>query len=259
MPPLILLTAVFAGLMGSPKDVAAYTPPPHASIDLQYTGKLDYNAPVRVLNLDGFDTSAATVAALKARGVYPVCYINVGATEDWRPDIRQFPPAVVGNAYEGWEGENWLDIRNIAALSPIMTARLRMCKDKGFLGVDPDNLDSYQTDTGFPLTEEHQVAYLKWLTAQAHGMGLAIGLKNLPELAEELEPHFDWMLTESCFDQGWCEDTQVFRRAGKPVYIIEYTDQETDHAALCAYAKQHGLIALLKNRELNGEFRKTCD
>lgn len=61
MPPLILLTAVFAGLMGSLKDVAAYTPPPHASIDLQYTGKLDYNAPVRVLNLDGFDTSAATV------------------------------------------------------------------------------------------------------------------------------------------------------------------------------------------------------
>lgn len=257
MKRFFLLLAGVA-LLAKP-SLASYTAPPHASIDIQYTGELDYNAPVKILNLDGFDTSAKTVAALRERGVYPMCYINVGATEDWRPDIKSFPSEVIGNAYDGWDGEHWLDIRNIRALAPIMEARIKMCKEKGFLGIDPDNLDSYQTNTGFTITKEDQLTYLKWLAALAHKHGMAIGLKNAPNLAPELEPHFDWTLTESCFDQGWCEKTQVFRRAGKPVYIIEYTDNNTDHTQLCAYAKKHDLIALLKHRNLGGEFRKTCD
>lgn len=238
----------------------AYTPPPvGGSIDLQYTGKINPDVPVTVLNLDGFDTSAETVAALRARGVYPMCYINVGASENWRPDMASFPKEILGNAYDGWDGEHWLDIRRIDLLGPILAKRFEMCREKGFLGVDPDNLDSYQqSKTGFPITEEDQIKFLKWISKTARKQGLAIGLKNAPELVPQLVNDFDWVLTESCFDQQWCGELTPFRKAGKPVYMIEYTDNKTKAADMCVVAKRLGFTAVLKHRELD-QYRESCD
>lgn len=237
---------------------AAYTPPPAlASFDLQYTGKIDYDTPVKVLNLDGFDTPAETVVKLRQNGVYPICYINAGASEDWRPDMAAFPKEIIGKAYDGWAGENWLDIRRIDLLGPIMIKRLEMCAEKGFLGVDPDNLDSFQQDTGFTISREQQVAYLVWLAKEAHKHGLAIGLKNAPELRDALLPYYDWVLTESCFEQGWCEDLLPFQKAGKAVFVVEYTDENTNLEALCAHTKPLGYNAIIKNRELD-QLRKSC-
>lgn len=266
----LLATAVFtAGCNGEqaepakPSDnsqVQNYTPPPNGSIDLQYNDPMDYDAQVQVMNLDAFDTSAETVAQLLARGVYPICYINVGAWEDWRPDADTFPAEVIGKDYEGWEGEKWLDIRRLDLLEPIIRERLRMCRDKGFLGVDPDNLDGYQTDTGFPLTEEDQLRFLHWLSRLAHEEGLAIGLKNMPELAGQVVGDFDWALTEDCQAQSpsWCERMEPFRKQGKPVFMVEYTDAGVKREDLCARAKELGYVGLLKKRELDGGFRETC-
>jgi hypothetical protein len=55
---------------------------------------------------------------------------------------------VIGNDYEGWPGEKWLDIRQIDQLAPIMRARLDACRAKGFDGIEPDNIDEYTNDTG---------------------------------------------------------------------------------------------------------------
>jgi hypothetical protein len=236
----------------------AIPPAPHAAIDLQYTGDMQYDADVKVINLDGFDTDAETVNNLLTQGKYPICYINVGASENWRPDIKDYPKQIIGKAYEGWDGEHWLDIRDIEAIAPIIRKRLDMCKEKGFLGVDPDNLDVYQTDSGFDVSEEDQVAFLKWLAEIAHEKGLAIGLKNVPELVPQLVYHYDWALTESCYDQGWCEQMRPFAEQGKPVYMVEYTDNETDFDAMCAHAKTLGFIGVLKHRELDGAFRRNC-
>jgi hypothetical protein len=55
--------------------------------------------------------------------------------------------------------ERWLDIRQLSILAPLMLARMQVCKDKGFDGVQPDNLMVYQDSlaetqkiTGFPIT-----------------------------------------------------------------------------------------------------------
>lgn len=238
---------------------AAYTPPPLGKIDLQYAGKPNYKAPVQVMNLDGFDTPSSAVALLKQHGVYPICYLNVGATENWRPDMKDFPQKIIGRDYEGWEGENWLDIRRIDLLGPIIEKRMDMCKAKGFLGIDPDNLDGFQTKTGFPLTKADQLRFLRWLADTAHSKGLAIGLKNVPELVPELHEHYDWALTESCFDQSWCREMLPFATAGKPVFMVEYTDNKTELASMCAHAKQLGFSAVLKHRELDSKFSRYCD
>ena len=61
---------------------------------------------------------------------------------------------MLGKNYSGWPGERWVDIRRIKDLSPILTARLDLCAQKGFDGVEMDNVDGYQNKTGFDLNAE---------------------------------------------------------------------------------------------------------
>jgi len=103
-----------------------------------------------------------------------------------------------------------VDVRRIDLLGPIMAARLRTCREKGFDAVEPDNIDGYTNDTGFPITYEDQLRYNRWLASEAHALGLSIGLKNDPGQVVDLVSDFDWALTEDCFDQGWCGSLSPF-------------------------------------------------
>ena len=42
------------------------------------------------------------VRSLHARGRYVICYVEVGAAEDFRPDYHRWPAAVLG-AGNGWQ------------------------------------------------------------------------------------------------------------------------------------------------------------
>jgi len=211
-------------------------------------------AGVQVYVLDLFDTPAETVAMLRQSGARVVAYFSAGSWEEWRPDAASYPASVLGAAYEGWPGERWLDIRAVGVLAPILTARLDLAAQKGFDGVDPDNVDGYTNQTGFGLTAAHQLAFNRWLAQEAHRRGLAVGLKNDPEQGAELEPDFDFAVSESCFAGGWCDLWQPFLRAGKPVLAIEYTDAFTETAfrqQVCP-ARPAGLHVVLCRRELDG-------
>lgn len=224
---------------------------------IQFTGDLTVPRDAQVVFLDLFDTDPATVTRLKQQRKRVVCYLNAGAWEDWRPDAAAYPPEVLGNEYEGWPGERWVDIRRLDLLAPILRARLDLCRAKGFDGVDPDNLNGYQNETGFPLTADDQLRFNRWLAAEAHARGLAIGLKNDAEQASELVAHFDWILVESCVAEGWCHLTAPFRRAGKPVFAIEYVENGVTKSQMCRVARQYGLSAQLKRREL-GPWTQPC-
>jgi len=229
-----------------------WQPRPGTSWQIQFTGdQINLSYDVTVYDLDLFDTPQRLVDELHSEGKHLICYLNAGAWENWRPDAAEFPEEVIGNDYEGWPGERWLDVSDIEELAPIMEARLDLCKEKGFDGVDPDNLDGYANETGFELGEEDGIAYALWLAEEAHVRGLAIGIKNIPELAARLEPHFDWALLESCFAQVWCEEMNVFIENGKPVFAIEYVEEGMQLKDFCAEAKVLGFSAILKNRELD--------
>ena len=167
------------------------TPPPHTAtpgdwwqpdVDTtwqwQLGGPIDTSIDAEMYDLDLFETDASVVRALKDQGRAVICYISVGSWEDWRPDADKFPAEVIGKNYSGWPGEKWLDIRQIDQLAPILGARLDMCAAKGFAGVEPDNIDAYTNNTGFPLTFADQLAFNTWLADEAHARGLSIGLKN---------------------------------------------------------------------------------
>ncbi len=233
--------------------------PDSGFFDLQFSEPLRLENIKGVIDLDLFDTSKETVKDLTRQGAYPICYLSVGTLEDWRPDRAQYPTELIGKAYEAWPGERWLDLTQIKKLAPILEARLDLCRDKGFKGVDPDNLDGHQTDTGFGLTANSQIEFLKWLAAAAHQRGLSIGLKNATDLAPEIADHFDWIIIEDCYAQSWCADVQGFIEKGKPVFSIEYTDNKIDFTAACKEAKKLKHTLVLKHRALDGGYIQRCE
>ena len=215
---------------------------------------------VDIYDLDGVETSPETIRQLKDRGIRTICYLNVGAWEEWRPDAEAFPESIIGASYPGWEGERFLDIRQLNVLAPIMEARLDTCAKAGFDAVEPDNMDSWDADTGFPLTREDALAYSRWLADAAHARGLAIGQKNAPELTSDLVAIYDFAITEDCAAGGWCDEMGAYKDAGKAVLATEYTDQ-TDIDGFRGYCMDpalKGLSLILKHRDLDA-WRMSCD
>ena len=210
-----------------------------------------------VYDIDLFDNAASVITTLHAHGQKVICYMSAGSWEDWRPDADEFPASVIGKDYAAWPGECWLDIRQVHLLAPMMRARLDLCRDKGFDGIEPDNMDGYANHTGFPITFADQVRYNRWLAEEAHARGLSIGLKNDPDQAAELQPYFDWALTEDCFAEGWCDSMAPFTQAGKPVFAAEYTDTGVDIGQLCPEAGRLGFSLILKHRDLDA-WQQTC-
>jgi hypothetical protein len=217
-PPAGAATPAPVACTGSP----CWVPPANTSWQIQLQGKIKTTFNVRLYDLDLFDTPQATINTLHAAGRRVSCYFSAGSYENWRFDASSFPAAVKGSG-NGWPGEQWLDIRRLDLLLPIMHARLDLCKAKGFDSVDPDNMDGYTNTTGFPLTTADQLAYNASIANAAHARGLTVALKNDLDQTAPLVPYFDWALNEQCFQYKECGLLDPFRNAGKAVMNIEYT------------------------------------
>jgi len=232
-----------------------WRPALNTSWQIQFTGlPVDQSVNAALFDIDLFDNEAGVVAALHARGRKVICYFSAGSWEDWRPDAGLFPESVKGRDLSGWPGEKWLDIRRLDVLGPIMMARIDLCRAKGFDGVDPDNMDGYANNTGFPLTYQDQLRYNNFLADAAHARGLAIGLKNDLEQIGDLLPAFDWIINESCFDYQECHLLLPFIQAGKPVFLIEYA---LARSQFCPQANAMNFNAIKKRRELDA-YREAC-
>ncbi|HLL68257.1 MAG TPA: endo alpha-1,4 polygalactosaminidase [Micromonosporaceae bacterium] len=239
---------------GSSPPGGWWRPKPGLSWQWQLSGPLDRSVPADVYDIDGVESSAADVAALHAAGRRVICYLNAGAYEDFRPDRGRFPAAVLGRELDGWPGERWLDVRRWDVLAPIMTARMRQCRDKGFDAVEPDNVDAYANDSGFPLTAADQLTYNRRLADLAHSLGLAVGLKNNVEQAAELAPVFDFAVNEECASYDECDALRVFPESGKPVFHTEY---DVPTVTFCAAARARGFSSIRKRLDLDA-WRETC-
>lgn len=249
---LLVLLVPGGWAVASAQSDGDFPDPAGLTWDIQLsTIALDDFSAVAVVEIDGSEATSEDVRALHERGMTVICYINAGAWEEWRPDAEEYPAAIIGTAYPGWEGERFVDIRQMDLLGPILAARLDDCAAKGFDAVDPDNVDTYNADTGFPLTAADQLAFNRWLAAEAHARGLAIGQKNVAELAVDLVDTFDFAVTEDCLVDGWCADMAPYATAGKPVLMIEYTDRDLSVAQLCDLAADTFGAVVIKQRSLD--------
>ena len=207
-------------------------------------------------DIDWEDTPPETVEAIHTSAAHAACYFSAGSWEDWRGDADAFPVDVIGYDYEGWEGERWLDVRRVDVLEPLMAARMDVCRAKGFDGVQFDNLDVWNNDSGFPLTPQDGLTYAVWLANMAHSKGLSAGWENAPEMVEALLPYMDWFIMEEC--QAWdeCEMGTPFVEAGKFVGEVEYDDQFRD-LAFCDADRMLGISGMFKTLDLDS-FRLAC-
>jgi hypothetical protein len=236
-----------------PNPTGRWVPKAGESWQYQLTGTVDTKVDASVFDIDGADNSAAVVAALHAAGKKAVCYLSAGSWEDWRPDAASFPASVRGKGLDGWPGEQWLDVRQLGTLRPLMAARFDTCKAKGFDGVEPDNVDGYSNDTGFPLSASDQIAYNTMLAELAHARGLAIGLKNDVEQVPQLVGSFDFAVNEECSRYNECAALKPFIAAGKPVFHVEYGSS----TSFCAATKTLGFSSILKKLRLDA-WRQPC-
>lgn len=258
---LILLFLIFFPLkkqktqtsFKKPQEV--WVPSVGSSWQIQLSGQpIDQSVDVPVYDIDYETTDASVVSSLHQKGKKVICYINMGAWENFRSDKDLFPPSVLGKVYQGFEDERWFDIRRIDILAPLLEKRIDTCKAKGFDGIDPDNLDGYTNDTGFPLTYQDQIRFNKWVATAAKQRGLAVGLKNDVEQIPDLVLDFDWIVTEHCFFQGWCEKTLPLIQRGKPVFAIEYTEKMSEEQFLkdvCSKAQKLQIDVIFKTLALN--------
>lgn len=231
-----------------------WQPPAHLSWYWQLQEKLDNAHRVAAYDVDGFDTSKAEVTRLHSLGRRVICYVDVGTWEDWRPDAGRFPASVRGRP-NGWPGERWLDIRQ-PVVRRLMARRFRQqCQGKGFDALEPDNIDEYQTDSGFPITAGEQLAYNEWVARQAHALGLAVLQKNDPDQAAGLEPYFDGVLAEQCNQYHECVAFRPYLSHGKPVLDAEYN---LPRSGFCAHDRRLGIMAARFNLALNGRRFAPC-
>lgn len=269
-----------------------YIPPPQTSFFWQLTGTLNLAYNASVFDIDAWDTSAATIAALHKQGKKVICYFSAGSYEDWRPDASQFPSSVkgaklcsttndAGRCTKYWPGERWIDVRS-SAVKAIMEARIKMAAGKGCDGVEPDNVDAYEIDTQdpkgqpitkFSITKQDEVAYLTWMANTAHKYNLSIGLKNAGAIAPSLVSLFDWALNEECnayskFAATWsagyyeCDYLNLFVRANKAAFVAEYSDFWTTGSffpkKLCMYDNSQGFTTQEYKRDLNSKPLLNC-
>lgn len=225
---------------------------PQAGLTWQWQLSEEVGTPldVDVYDID-WEAGQATVQKLHAAGIKVICYVSVGSWEDFRPDADDFPAAVIGNDYDGWPGEKYVDIRS-DALRAVMSARFDTCRDKGFDAIEPDNMDVFELggDSGFPLTEQDGIDYAKWLATAAHSRGMSIGQKNASSITADIVATYDWALTESCFSDGdWCGDVKAYASANKPVFMCEYEAAPFDDA--CATWKPQKYSPILKSLDLD--------
>ncbi len=227
------------------------------SWQIQLQGTVRPDSPsfaAQVVEVDGNDTPVATLRRLHARGARVLCYLDAGSWENWRPDAKAFPAAVLGKALDGWPGERWLDIRRLGVLRPLLAKRVARCKAKGFDGVDYDNVEGYANDSGFPLTGAQQLAFNRMLAHLAHRQGLAVALKNDLGQIPALVRTFDLAVNESCVTYQECRALVPFIDAGKPVLHIEY---DLTPPQFCPVTEPLGITSIGKLLDLKGP-RTTC-
>jgi len=233
--------------------------PSSVSWQWQLTGEINQTYEVDIYDVDLFETSTEVISQLKSSGSTVLCYFSAGSSEDWRPDYNSFADSDLGRKLDGWDGENWLDIRS-ANVYEIMLKRLDLAVEKGCDGVEPDNINGYENRTGFDLTETDQLAFNRNLANAAHERDLCIALKNEGAQATELVSYYDLALTEQCIQYDECNLYQPFLDATKPVINAEYQSEweSSDYDSICNQSNAASIRTLILNYDLDDSFRYVC-
>lgn len=99
--------------------------------------------------------------------------------------------------------------------------RIKACKDKGFVAIDPDNTDGYTTNTGFPLSAADALNFLTFISTTARSYGLGVGLKNTLGLINDKNLLlWDFAVNEECYHYNECDSYAPFAAGAWPCFCF---------------------------------------
>ena len=148
-----------------------YRPTVATTWQWQLVGTINTGYSVDLYDIDLFDVPTSLIASIQASGKRVICYFSAGSFEDFRSDASSFRAQDLGTPLGDFPDEKWLDIRSASVLA-IMEARLDLAVQKGCDGVEPDNMDGYDNDSGFDLTASDQLDFNRTIANEAHERGL---------------------------------------------------------------------------------------
>jgi len=131
-----------------------------------------------------------------------------------------------------------------------MSKRLDACKSKGFDGIDADNVNGYENDTGFNITKEDSVAYIRWIANESHRRGMAFSLKNSERLIPYVVNDVDMLQSESCVRYSNCGYASQMTQANKPVFAVEYAELISSNkftSDACSAAEQYDFSMIYRD------------
>ncbi|EPE27542.1 (Trans)glycosidase [Glarea lozoyensis ATCC 20868] len=229
------------------RAAAIWTPTAGTTWQMQLYGsvtKLDF--PVEVYDIDVLDNlNTGVIAKLHAANKKVVCYFSAGSYENWRTDTKEFgltgkDDVNIGKPMIGWDGEWWFQTSS-TKVRDLMRSRIKKAAAAGCDAIDPDNIDGYDSDdeepnkTGFNLSLASATEYVKFLAAEAHALGMGMGLKNGLDLIPNVLNDVQFQVQEQCAQfpakddslGSECLYSQPFIKANKPVFHVEYPTGET--------------------------------
>jgi Glycoside-hydrolase family GH114 len=226
--------------------------PQHRAFDNQLSGDYPPGRSVSIVVRDWYSGKPLP------RPGFSICSINAFQTQADEPDANRpdepsnWPAAVVSNVEDpNWPGEFLIDLataqhRRVAFAH--VKAMIDRCAEKGFDGVEFDNLDSYTRKRSMTFGQREALLYATLLTKQAHRVGLSVAQKNMPELTKEQSRRqvgFDFAIAESCAEFSECN--RYTATYGDAVLVVEYS--EAGFAQACRLS--HGTFAVvLRDRDL---------
>jgi hypothetical protein len=239
-------------------------------------------AGVTLLDLDGFNISSSKITNLKAQGIYTICYIDAGSYEDGRPDSSLYPAYL--KIYKDTQWNEWfLDVKDVfrpiqpagtqlvnnqwvdatgkplsglptaGAFGPLLEARFKMCADKGFDSLEPDNLQNDE-NAGGKISTQEQIDFNGWVADTAHKYNLAAFQKNGPDkvllkdkTGKMMVEKFDGILNEECQQYGECGPLAEYVKRGKLALNTEYAGSLD-----CTLSNSLVINSILKDLNLTG-------
>ena len=227
-----------------------------------------------------YTQNTLAVSQIHAKGDKAIAYIDAGTWESFRKDAAQFDAfnnsspcngCLYGKTLSGFHNEKWLNISpGVMGVNPNtgqledrqavildeMTARVNQAKADGFDGIEFDNVDAWQNNTGLRLTSDQELQYITQLANIANSAGLTVALKNdTDQICAQgsgstcggLTRWFDYTVNEQCQQYSECSKLDPFVTSGKAAFQVEY---KLSTGKFCPQANAANRNAILKTYDL---------
>lgn len=236
-----------------------------AVIDLARDGGSDFFAPEEI-------------AAVRKSGKFVLAYFSIGSIEKYRPEWGSVPNDLKNGKVAGWPQEEYVKFWD-ERWWPVVRGRLDQALKAGFDGAYLDMLTTYEEIPNSGMKAEARAGKMVDLIIRisTYAKGRKADFKIVPQNCPELytwsywEPKpnerylgaIDGLGLESVFylphdkpaTMGWCrenrENAVAIRKAGKPVFGIDYAKRPESIADACRRQRELQFVPYVTVKALN--------